>query len=200
MKFTIKNIKIKLGFSFFAVIAVLLCFKINNIILYSITFAVFHEFGHLILIFAGGEKPSQISFSAFGMEIKRNNDVKLNYKMEILSALAGPFFNILIAVIFTMFYYFNHKEKLIILISVNLILGIFNLLPIFSLDGGRVLENSLLINHSPEKAEKILRLTSILTLIPLFFLGFYVLIISGYNFTLLLICFYLSALIYLKNR
>lgn len=200
MNFTFKNIRIKIGFSFFAMLAVLLCFNFNYIILYSILFAILHEIGHLVFIFIGGEKPSAITFSAFGMAIKRGNDVKLNYKMEIISALGGPFVNILLFIILLIYYCTNNNEKILVLASINIILGCFNLLPIFSLDGGRVLENYLLLHHSPQNAEKVINTVSIITLIPLSFLGFYILISSGYNFTLLLICIYLSVAVYMKTR
>ena len=57
----------------------------------------------------------------------------------ILIALAGPLTNIILALIFSFFYKFFPLDALIYGVRINLILAIFNLLPIPPLDGSKLL-------------------------------------------------------------
>lgn len=200
MTFTLKGIKIKIGFTFFAVITTLLCFNINTAVQVSVVSAVLHEGGHLLWLLISGDKPQKIAFGLFGLSIVRRNDIRLDYKNEIISAFFGPLVNIIIVLICLSVYVFSKSEFLIIVISVNLFLGFFNLLPVFGLDGGRILEFSLLSKFSPDKCEKIMRIVSSVIIIPLMSVGFFVLIKSGYNFSLLMLSLYLSFLLYKRIK
>jgi stage IV sporulation protein FB len=83
--------------------------------------------------------------------------------------------------------------------AINLIIGLFNIMPVFSLDGGRALESLLLQKLPNEKCEKIITAVSVVFLVPMTFFGFYILIKSGYNFTFLAISIYLSVMLFIKN-
>jgi Zn-dependent protease len=54
-------------------------------------------------------------------------------------AFAGPASNFALAIVLSIFFRFFQNDILLILISINLILGIFNLIPIPPLDGYKVL-------------------------------------------------------------
>ena len=147
-----------------------------------------------------GERPQKISFGLFGLSVLRRNDIKLNYKNEIITAFCGPFVNILIFIGVVPFYLnYRNNEILFSVIAVNAALAFFNLLPVSGLDGGRILECALLRKTSVEKTEFILCIISLVFLIPLTVAGFLTLVKSGYNFTLLLLSVYLLVLLIVKG-
>lgn len=200
MIFCVKGINVKIGFTFFAVLTILLCFNINPVVLVSVISAVLHEAGHLLCLLVSGDKPQKIEFGLFGLSVVRSNDIKLNYKTEIISAFFGPLVNIIIAGICLLAYSFLKTELLLTVISVNLFLSFFNLMPVFGLDGGRILEFFLLSKYPAERTEKIMRYASALTIVPIMSTGFFILIKSGYNFSLIMLSCYLSFLLYKRVK
>ena len=75
----------------------------------------------------------------------RRNDIKLNYKNEIITAFCGPFVNIAICVCALLFYLnYRDNQALFSVVAINAALALFNLLPVSGLDGGRILECVLL--------------------------------------------------------
>lgn len=129
---------------------------------YIMIFAFIHELGHLITGIIVGMKPEKIEIMPFGVSIsfkinpkEYNMKIKKANKLEIkkiIVALAGPLTNFLI-----IFITGNLKIdilKSLIIIYTNFLIMIFNLLPIYPLDGGRVLNGILYIIFGKRKAEK----------------------------------------------
>ena len=155
----------------------------------AVVFAALHEAAHLFALLCFKEKPREINVGVFGMEIRRAGNVGLSYRREILVSLAGPALNTVLAAAFILL----GRERDII--AVNLSMAALNFLPVTPLDGGRALYFWLCGRMAEEKARKITEGAGIITLFPLSFLGFTVLIRSGYNFTLLAVCVYLILLL-----
>ena len=129
---------------------------------YIMIFAFIHELGHLIAGLIVGMKPEKIEIMPFGVSISfKINPKEYNLKIKkanklaikkIIVALAGPFTNFLIILIAG-----NLKIDIfrsLIIIYTNFLIMIFNLLPIYPLDGGRVLNGILYIIFGKRKAEK----------------------------------------------
>lgn len=136
-------------------------------------FAIIHELGHLIVGLILGMKPDKLDIMPYGASISfklspndYNIKIKKGNKLEIkkiIIALAGPITNVILIIIalninMTIFY------KLIIIYS-NLLLIIFNLLPIYPLDGGRILKSLLHILFGKVKAEKYINRISFITVV-----------------------------------
>lgn len=123
--------------------------------------ALIHECGHLVCGMCLGLKPSNIKITPVGFQILFKNYVQdYNIKIQkgneicikkIVIAFAGPLVNIFIAIIafFTPQNIVIAKENLI---YANLILAIFNLLPIYPLDGGRILKEIVAIKKRKKKS------------------------------------------------
>jgi len=107
--------------------------------------------------------------------------------------------NFFLLFVFVLLYAFYSKDIFLKMAAINLIIGLFNIMPVFSLDGGRALESLLLERLPSDKSEKIITAVSVIFLVPMTFFGFYILIKSGYNFTFLAISIYLSVMLFIKN-
>lgn len=197
--------KIRLDLKIFA-LAILFYFT-RQIQIYSLLmlFALLHELGHMIAGICLGFKPSSISIMPVGMSIDFNIDTyeynkkirkgnRLNLK-KIIIALAGPFTNLII-VLLTLISKTKHSE---VIIYANLLLAIFNLMPIYPLDGGRVIKNALIIFTGKYKAIKYTNEISnivicILTMIASIF------VLKYKNVFILLVLAYLWYLVLVQNK
>ena len=89
--------------------------------------AAVHELGHCIALFFLNEPVLGITIGPFGAAIET---IPLDRKAEMISALAGPGLGLMLC----LFWQWIPKSALFALIQ-----SIFNLLPIWPMDGGRVL-------------------------------------------------------------
>lgn len=128
-------------------------------------FCFLHETAHLAALIAVGGKPECLNISFFGIALKY--DSKLTIVKESLVISAGPLFNIILF--------------LIINDNINLFLAVLNLLPVYPLDGGRLIK---LLFGSAAKYISIIFL-GIMLIFSLY------LLICHSIFTLLLVCIYL---------
>lgn len=94
--------------------------------------ALCHELGHLGCLRLAGTRVERFRLTAFGAEILADTRF-LPYGREILCTLAGPGVNLVLALVLA------RLTGDYVLAGANLLLGIFNLLPVPSLDGGRAL-------------------------------------------------------------
>ena len=199
MRFSVRGVSVKIDFLFAACVTFLMSFNINDEIRYAILFSILHETGHLLAIALCGEKPDTVRFGIFGMTIIRKNDITQDYKKEFITAVSGPMMNFFLLFVSALLYAFYSKDIFLKMAAINLIIGLFNIMPVFSLDGGRALESLLLERLPSDKSEKIITAVSVIFLVPMTFFGFYILIKSGYNFTFLAISIYLSVMLFIKN-
>lgn len=191
--------KIKISFLFAFSVTVLSVCDRSNLILFNILSAVIHETGHLLSMVIFGETPEKIELTPFGMKIKKNRADSMGFTGEIVTALAGPLMNFMFAgILFTAGKVF--QLDLSQLMTVNIIIGSLNLLVCEPLDGYRAVKYLMLKKISEEKTEKILKITSLFFIFPVALAGFYVLIKSRYNFSLLLIGIYLCSFLIKGQR
>ena len=155
-------------------------------------FSLLHEGGHILAIYLLGGRSSVPNGKGQGFSIDFSG---LTYKKEFLAAFAGPFINLFLAGFFLIFAADKSKIMLHYCAYANFMLAGINLLPIFPMDGGRMLSCALAYRIEPHKRASLLRLIGIISLIILLILALWQFFISGYNISLLLICFYLAALI-----
>lgn len=156
--------------------------------------AFFHEMGHLIAIYLTKGKIKQVTFGLINVDIvKEDYNLDNDIKNELLIFSSGPLVNFIIALIFGFINTINSSTSYQMISYQNVFLGIVNLLPINSLDGGKILESILSRKLEYNLYEKILNITSFIFLVPLCTLGILVLLKSKYNFSLLiLVCYLIS--------
>lgn len=159
------QIKINLQiFLFIVVFALTHQIKIYAIIM---LFALAHELGHLLCGILLNLKPKSISIMPFGVSI--NFEIyeyrKLIELKKIIIAVAGPITNILISII-TIFLKINIEIKELIIYS-NILIATFNMIPLYPLDGGRILKAIIKMKYKGIEGDVIINKISNIVLIIL---------------------------------
>lgn len=132
---------------------------------------VLHEYGHAIAAKRYGVKTKDIILSPIGgvarLEVLPEKPVQ-----ELIIALAGPAVNVLIAVLLTLGFLFSSvdplealnydilsiegpKDFFVFLLVLNVMLFVFNLIPAFPMDGGRVLRSLLAMKFGRVSATRV---------------------------------------------
>ncbi|HXE72594.1 MAG TPA: site-2 protease family protein, partial [Candidatus Nitrosotenuis sp.] len=115
------------------------------------TMVVLHEMGHALVARRYGIRTLDITLLPIG-GLARLERPPEEPGQEIRIALAGPAVNLVLAGIFALARQVYPAEFLGHLVVINLSLGLFNLLPAFPMDGGRVLRALLALRTSFEAA------------------------------------------------
>lgn len=131
----------------------LFCDK-SGMALISLLAAALHEVGHLVAARFLKIPIGCMRFDLLGARI----DVKgriLSYGEEWLLCVAGPLSSLIFSIVGSFFW--SHTRLAIAFSCASLLLGLLNLLPIQTFDGGRMLECALLSFASPKRTGNILR-------------------------------------------
>lgn len=195
IKTRIFNCNIELSFYFFAICSVFLLFD-DKLFLTTLLASFLHECGHITAIFITGAKISKIKVNAFSVDIIQDNC--LPYLKEIFIILSGPILNIMLCILAELIYEFSKIESLRFFSVQNLIIGVINLLPISSLDGGRVLVIFLKKYLDENVVYRISCIVSVIFIVPIFCLGFCA-VIKYFNFSILILILYLSSFLIMRN-
>ena len=176
-----------------AMLVMLLGFDSMSYIGLCVAAAFWHECGHLLCMLLFDKMPQSITIGIFGMRMEQDRRQLLSYGENIAVSLAGPLFNGIALVAAC-------ACRLESLVVVHAVLMGFNLLPLSMLDGGQVLYSIMALHTSSENAEKKLRNISFVCLVILYFGGFAVLFLSGYNVSLLITAVYLTAWMFFSRN
>ncbi|MCR4563081.1 MAG: hypothetical protein K5755_00370 [Clostridiales bacterium] len=190
MKIKTKRFLLIINPLFFAVITLLLTFSVNSTVIITLISGALHECGHLIALIKYKAGIKSVTLSFYGMKIIRESEMTLNYKKEIAVSLSGVAVNFLLSAVFLIINAIYENQLFLTVSAVNLILGVFNLLPAGKLDGARALACIMKRRFDLTKSGLILKSACALVIIPVLLLGLYILKTSG-NFSLLICCLYI---------
>jgi len=131
-----------------------------------------HELGHALTALRFGIKTRDIVLYPFGGIASLLGEPKP--RGELIIAIAGPLVNFALA--FVLFPFLNFPEEAVHfneigffekLFLANIILGTFNLIPAFPMDGGRILRATLLLLKVPHATVIASRMSQVLSLMLL---------------------------------
>ena len=204
------SIKIDLMIAFFII---LFCLTSQiEIYLILLLFAVIHEIGHLIAGILLGFNPKEIQINIAGVRVEFKPKIE-EYNKRILKgsslslkraiiAMAGPITNFLIIAILQLISIINPKfvlsNMVINVVYANFLIGIFNLIPIYPLDGGRNLKEILYIFKGLKKSYIYTYKISKITIIVFTAISS-IAILYLKNFAVVIILIYLWALVFIER-
>ncbi len=112
-------------------------------ILIIVASVLIHEIAHTIMGVVLGIKVAEIELLPFGGQAKLEDFTGLDPGKEIYVALAGPLISLSMAASFYFLDLVGKYDYGSYILKINLLLGLFNLLPALPLDGGRILRSLL---------------------------------------------------------
>ena len=186
--------RIKINIQIFAIIIILILTKQIELYAWLMLFTLIHELSHMFTGLILKLKPKTLEIQPFGIGIIFES-FENTEKNKIIIAMAGPLMNIIIAIIFE---FINIKSQYII-INANILLAIFNLIPIYPLDGGRILKSIIKIYNKQQNTDDIINKTSNILMIAITAISS-ILILIYKNIGLLLIIMYLWVIVARENN
>lgn len=174
----------------FLVLLYNLYFAKKEIYFIAYMFIIMHELSHMIMALILNVDIKEIMLLPFGATAKY--DGKLNPIKELLISIAGPMASLLFANLYNNYTYF----------VINLLIFIFNMIPIYPLDGGRIVKIFLTFFLGEKKTQKIINVLNIFLVYILSILAI-ILFIKYRNFSLFLVVLYIIRILkeeYEKGR
>ena len=191
LTFRIRNTQVVLRFGFFAVWAAVLCLEKGGELLPVFLAYTLHEAGHIAAAYLCAMPVECISFSGLGVRISGRSEGVPHLRRAAVS-LAGPLMNLLF------FLLFMPLPKPYC--TVQLVLFLFHILPAVPLDGGTALYCALCSVCEERTAARISLVISAVLAFLIGVLGFFVLLRSKGNFTLLFAAGYILVYTAQKQR
>ena len=182
--------KIRIGLS--VIFLLLLCLIFNNFLLmFNYLLALFlHEMAHLMVAYRRGYSLKQFKFDICGISLDLKDDV--SDKDCFAVNIAGPALNLFICLVCLALYWlvpisYNYLN---VFCYANLFLALFNLLPIYPLDGGKIFKNFISSDKMYKIIDRIVRIGFSLLFLILFIVSIFNLINWFY---LIMVIFFLSS-------
>ncbi|WP_291569413.1 M50 family metallopeptidase [Clostridium sp. UBA4548] len=159
-----------------------------------------HEIIHLITARVLGFSGFSVEILPIGAVLKLRDLEEATPKEDLIISISGPLGNFCIALIGGIINCFYNSNLLVQIVNYNLVLGVFNLIPAYPLDGGRILKDIFATRLIYKKANEIALRISI-GIGYIFLLGFFTSLFMGIpNLNLLLIAIFILVISYREKR
>lgn len=189
MKFKLFGTEIYISFLFAAVITLMLATDRTGMVLPTLFAVLMHELGHLFAMWVLECAPKKIKLIPASVQI--TSPMTKRYKNDIAIAVCGPIVNFVL--FFTLYFnYLAFKNKLTLYYALlNLLIGVFNSLPVCGLDGGTVLKCLLAKRQGPDKAAVILKIITLIIALLIITAAIILTVKNKFNLSLFIIGIYL---------
>lgn len=190
MHFNFRGVRLRISYYFVCSVVIFTALDKTRLYIPTIFFMMVHEAAHIIALLIFGCKIVEVQLIIGAIGVKYA-DVTLSKLQKIMSILMGPLSNLILSVIFL---YYGCD----IYFGINLVLGLYNLLPLIGLDGGSLIQTFLEGIISTKSVERTLIIFTILAAVTLFFVTLLYVHVN-INYTVLLFCIYLLMPIVIKK-
>lgn len=201
--------QIKLDLKIFIFIIIFVLTRQIEIYGMLMLFAFLHELGHFFAGIVLGFKAKSLSINPLGLSISfwvKSKDYNRRIccgnvlaVKKLLIAIAGPMVNFLLVIVFSLIDLDGYNVNKELLIYSNILIGIFNLIPIYPLDGGRILKSLLYILTGLRDTYSYINYISYISIIILTVFSS-IMVFYLENISVLLIIGYLWYLVIVENR
>lgn len=176
--------RIRITYPFMVLAAIFVVADSQNKLIMTLMAMLIHETGHIVGMISKNIPFETITIGITGANIVYGSNKLTSYTDDIFIAAMGSCFNFLavligIAVENVCGYDMNY------LIGVNILLGIFNIIPVIPLDGGRIILSILSMIKGPPEGEMIMRRFGVVAATAGVVFGVALIMKQG-NFTLLM--------------
>lgn len=196
MKFKLFGTKIYISFFFMAVFTIMLATDRTGLILPLFFAIIMHECGHLFCMWAEDVSLKQVRIIPSGIQII--SGFSGEYKKDIKVAISGPVVNL--ALFFILYFNYLCFENMQVLnyALLNLIIAIYNLLPVKGLDGGTLLYCLIAKNNDINKAEITLKIITLSVSIAVLITAMLLTINNALNISVYIVGIYLFIISLIK--
>ncbi len=190
MHFNFRGVRLRISYYFVCSVVIFTALDKTRLYIPTIFFMMVHEAAHIITLLIFGCKIVEVQLIIGAIGVKYS-DITLSKLQKIVSILIGPLSNLILSVLFL-------YSGCDIYFGINLVLGLYNLLPLVGLDGGSFIQTLLEGIVSTKFIERTLNILTVLTAVLLFFVTFLHLNVNK-NYTVVLFCIYLLMPIVIKK-
>lgn len=179
--------KIRIGVGIIILPFVLFISKVEfTSLLFLLSAVIFHELGHAVCAALFKRKITELKIELFGARICLLGDI--SYRQELLIALSGP------AASFLLYFILRRSQIAQNAADCSLFLGLINLLPVSSLDGGRVIECAVSYFFGPQAASQTLKVCGKLCALAIWLISVYLVLRYDGGFGLLVFSCFLAVM------
>ena len=180
---------VRVSVSFWLLVVIAAIISPVQVVVNILLAAMLHECGHLAILRLFRVPVEGMRLTALGAELYARGAQRLSYGRELLVTLAGPAINLIVAVLAAAAALYMQWETLYVFAGANVILCLYNLLPILPLDGGRTLYLVTAYFFGPMVGDAVAAIIGTVCALSLLVLGIYLSIVSGSGMFFLLAAF-----------
>ncbi len=197
MKLKLRRTEVEVSYTLLCLVAVSILLGVWRDFLWCAAAIAVHESGHLAALAALGCFPQKIKLAPFSIDIADNTRSQRSLRQNAVILFFGPFANF-ICVLPCYLVYLSKTPVVLPLLAANVSVGMFNLLPALSLDGGMLLYLLLSRRLSHTTAVRVVHVCTVVCLVPLTALGV-MLVTQSRNPSLLFVSAYLGVTLAVKR-
>lgn len=185
----------KIGFSFVFIFVLAYFLDEMRLYFFFVIFVCLHELAHFFVAKKLGYMATKIHLTFFGASLEGLDDFTLNDEIKIV--VVGPLFNLFVVVLCYLSFWFFPESYIYLndVLIANLSIFLFNILPIYPLDCGRLILSFLSKKMNRKRALNLTKKISLFVIVFLFLL-FLISFFFEFNFTLGFVCVNLAFLLF----
>lgn len=161
-----------------------------DVYLIALLCAAIHEVGHMLALYACGVRGSRMVVHPYGVELCRR-DGWTSYRQDVCIYAMGPLFSLGAGLLSLHLVDMAMPDSFFYFCGINFTLFAINLFPVSQLDGGRIVEALLKQHCDYALAERMMLMISLCAVLMILAAGVLVLVVTGYNISLLAVGGYL---------